>query len=322
MRKKATRSQSRFMQNWLAMAALLGVAAAWAYPRYQRDKRNMLARLRSGSQMLTTPYGEVEYAAVGKGQPILIIHGAGGGYDQGLLLRQVMNADDYTVVSISRPGYRRTPLESGKTMAEQADLCAAVLDKLGIERVIVIAISAGGLSALQFAQRYPDRCQALVLLSSGGPVTQSIHAPAWLMPLFRVLLSSDWLVWLLKQTNSLSKSATMGAVTLEVEADASKMKLLNDILDAFFPISDWCDGTLNDIGQLPQSGIVLEQIRPPTLVIHGTHDRHLPYATAQLHAKSIPNAELVLLENATHFAVATHRDEVASAIEGFIKKHI
>src|SRR5687768_17389272 len=106
MRKKATRSQSRSMQNSLAMALLLGVAAAWAYPRYQRDKRNMLERLRSGSQMLTTLYGEVEYATVGKGQPILVVHGSGGGYDQGLLLGQVMNADDYRVVSISRPGYR------------------------------------------------------------------------------------------------------------------------------------------------------------------------------------------------------------------------
>jgi pimeloyl-ACP methyl ester carboxylesterase len=319
MGKKATRSQSRSIQNSLALAFLLGVAAAWAYPRYQRDKRNILARLRSGSQMLTTTYGDVEYATAGKGQPILIVHGSGGGYDQGLLLRQVMNSDDYAVVSISRPGYRRTPLTSGKTMAEQADLYEAVLDKLGIERVIVITISAGGLAALQFAQRHPDRCQALVLISAVGPVTETIHAPAWIMPLFRAILSFDWLAWLLKQTNALSATAALGAMSPEVQTDASKIKLLNDVLDAFFPTSDWADGTLNDIEQLPHSGIVLEQIQPPTLVIHGTHDRHLPYATAQLHAEKIPNAELVLVENGTHFAIATHRDEIASAIENFIR---
>jgi pimeloyl-ACP methyl ester carboxylesterase len=201
-------------------------------------------------------------------------------------------------------------------------LYAAVLDNLDIERAIVIAISAGGIPALQFAQRHPDRCQALVLLSAAGPVTQTIHAPVWLIPLFRTMLSADWLLWLLKQTNLLATTATMGAVTPEVRADSGKMNLLNGLLDAFFPSSDWRDGTVNDIEQLPHAGIVLGQIRPPTLLIHGTHDRHLPYAAAKLHAESIPNAELILLENATHFAVATHRDEVASAIDTFIRQYV
>ncbi len=315
------RAQPHSMRRYPSAMALLmlGIAAAWGFTRYQRDKHTALAHLRSGSQLLATQYGLVEYATAGKGPPVLVIHGAGGGYDQGLLLHQLLNTENYAVISISRPGYRRTPLETGKTFAAQADLYAAVLDDLNIPRVIVIAISAGGMPALQFAQRYPDRCQALILLSAAGPVTQTIHAAAWLLPLFRTMLSADWLVWLLKQLNLLAGCAMMGTVAPEVRADRRKMKLLNGILDGFFPSSDWRDGTLNDIKQLPHSGIVLEQIHPLTLVIHGTHDRHLPVAAAQLHAARIPNAELKLLENATHFAFATHRDEVASAIDAFIR---
>lgn len=322
MGKPAARSQSRSTRTYpFAIGLLLGVAT-WSYLRSQRDKRRILTNLRRGSQMLTTRLGQVEYAVVGKGQPILVIHGAGGGYDQGLLLSQVMTTDQNKVISISRPGYRRTLLESGKTFAEQADICAAVLDSLGFDSAIVIAISAGGMPALQFAQRHPDRCQALILLSAAGPVTQTIHAPAWIFPLARAILSADWLIWLLKQNKFLPTVAAMGAVTPELHTDASKMKLFDDILDGFFPSSDWRDGMLNDIEQLAHNGIVLEQIQSPTLLIHGKQDRHLPYAAAELHAKRIPNAELILLKNATHFAVATHRDEVASAIDAFIQKVI
>jgi pimeloyl-ACP methyl ester carboxylesterase len=319
MAMQPERSQSRSTPIFFVAAGMLLGIATWTFLRSQRDKRSVLAKLRSGSQMLTTRLGQVEYTTVGYGQPILVIHGAGGGYDQGLLLSQFMNTDYYRFISISRPGYRRTPLGAGKTFAQQADLYAAVMDSLDIDRAIVIAISAGGMPALQFAQRHPRRCQALILLSAVGPVTQTIHAPAWIFPLARAILSADWLIWLLKQINLLPLMATLGAATPELYEDANKMKLFNDILDGFFPSSDWRDGMVNDVEQLAHTGIVLEQIKSPTLLIHGTEDRHLPYAAAQLHAERMPHADLILFQNATHFAVATHRDEVASAIGDFIR---
>ncbi len=77
---------------------------------------------------------------------------------------------------------------------------------------------------------------------------------------------------------------------------------------------------VNDIAELRHSGIVLEQISAPTLVIHGTRDFQVPIASALTHATKIANAELLVVENATHFAFATHRDEVAEAIHTFIRK--
>jgi len=56
----------------------------------------------------------------------------------------------------------RTPLESGKTAAEAADLMAALLDKLNIDRVIVHGTSGGGPTAYSFAIRHPDKCAALI----------------------------------------------------------------------------------------------------------------------------------------------------------------
>jgi pimeloyl-ACP methyl ester carboxylesterase len=126
----------------------------------------------------------------------------------------------------------------------------------------------------------------------------------------------------MKVTHTLATMATLGAITRSVRADARRMRLLNAIFESVFPSSDWSAGLMNDIQHLSNSGIVLEDIRVPTLIIHGRRDLQVPFATAQRHAKRIPNAQLVMLDNATHFAFATHYDEVAEAVNTFIQKSI
>lgn len=77
---------------------------------------------------------------------------------------------------------------------------------------------------------------------------------------------------------------------------------------------------VNDVENLRNCGINLEQIKMPTLIIHGKRDLQVPFVTAQNHARRLPNAELFVLDNATHFAFATHYDEVAGAIKAFMEK--
>ena len=62
----------------------------------------------------------------------------------------------------------------------QADAYAQLLDHLGIDKVVVVSISAGAWSALQFAIRHPERCLALVLLVPADylPTGTSIHGSA------------------------------------------------------------------------------------------------------------------------------------------------
>jgi pimeloyl-ACP methyl ester carboxylesterase len=109
-----------------------------------------------------------------------------------------------------------------------------------------------------------------------------------------------------------------GALTPEIRRDSEKMLLLNAIVDSLVPASDWVEGTMSDISGLLQTEFHLDAIQVPTLVIHGRRDAHLPLRSAQTHASGIPNARLLILENATHFAVATHKDEIAAAVEHFL----
>lgn len=70
----------------LAILLMIAVGSVFVYLLYQRDLRAAKNRLASGSHLAQTACGLIEYADQGQDTPILSIHGAGGGYDQGLLI--------------------------------------------------------------------------------------------------------------------------------------------------------------------------------------------------------------------------------------------
>ena len=141
------------------------------------------------------------------------LHGGMGGYDQGLILARAALADTgrFHVISVSRPGYLDTPLRSGETPEEQADMFAYLLDRLGVERSFVIAVSAGGPSALQFARRYPARCAGVILVSC---CTGHLDIPpqvASRIPLMKLLARFPWLTALMRWRAGEIRSAAPSA---------------------------------------------------------------------------------------------------------------
>jgi hypothetical protein len=68
------------------VAVFIGAAAfvALTYTRFRGEAQVSKVRLLAGSDMLKTDYGDIEYAVQGDGTPVLSLHGASGGYDQGL----------------------------------------------------------------------------------------------------------------------------------------------------------------------------------------------------------------------------------------------
>ncbi len=65
---------------------------------------------------------------------MLVSHGIGGGFDQGLGLADGYLGDGYTVIAPSRFGYHATPLPADATPASQADAFVCLLDSLQIEK--------------------------------------------------------------------------------------------------------------------------------------------------------------------------------------------
>src|SRR5688572_15336939 len=68
----------------LWVVGALAVGAGATYLVYLRDMRATRDRLAAGSQIVATRYGPIEYTTWGEGPAVLVVHGAGGGYDQGI----------------------------------------------------------------------------------------------------------------------------------------------------------------------------------------------------------------------------------------------
>ena len=332
----------------LALAAAPPLALAAAVLAWWRWKRGLLAASRATSRVARTARGPMEYAVAGQGPPLLVIHGGMGGHDQALGLGALVNghagAAAFTVLAPSRPGYSRTPLQVGVTPEEQADALAAWLDHLGVAQVGVLAGSYGGPVAVQFALRHPHRLWALVLLAA--VLRRSTVGQQW--PLSdRALLSRpgglliDLLHWLLHLRARYQPLALLRAFTRQMTArsvdDAEidrrvarlgqfpeQVRTVQGLFCSMMPLSVQMAGCLNDekqIAGLPDHP--LEEVRAPTLFVHGREDCVGPGAAgAEWAAAKVPGARLFLVEQCGHFLQAgEHVAPVFSAIAEFLAGH-
>lgn len=278
--------------------------------------------------LLATSRGPVELVDTGAGPAVpavLALHGAMGGYDQSLLLaRAALPFEAVRVLAVSRPPYLATPLSSGPTPETQADLYAALLDALGLDHAVVLAISGGGPSALQFALRHPHRCRALILISA---CTAPLTAP---LPLrFHLLrLAARW-PWLLHRMAAgpsldarLQRSVRDPQSRDRLRQDAPTLALFEQLQTITLQrLSNRMDGTFNDLRSVRTPfHYPVERLHLPVLLAHGTSDIVVPIAHSERLAASVPSAELLRLEGGEHNALFTHNREIRAAVEAFLAR--
>jgi pimeloyl-ACP methyl ester carboxylesterase len=153
-------------------------------------------QLLSNSTILKTEYGDIEYTVEGEGTPVLLLHGAGGGYDQGLWAGKVFFGDGYKFISVSRYGYLRSSIPDNASIELQAAAYKTLLDNLNIDKIIVAGVSAGGPSATQFANDYPDRCSALILISAVSMGPAPGDQDPFYVSIIHTIQQSDYVYWL------------------------------------------------------------------------------------------------------------------------------
>jgi pimeloyl-ACP methyl ester carboxylesterase len=273
-----------------------------------------------------TRCGPIEYADVGEGPPVLLAHGAGGGFDQGVAFGEPLAGSGLRVIAMSRFGYLRTPLPQDASAAAQADAHACLLDALGIRQAAVIGASAGAPSAMQFALRHPDRCSALVLLVPAAYVPRPggappMRTPAWTEFLFETALRSDFLFWLAPR---ISRSTVMRAIlatppAVVEDASAPEQARVAEMLEQILPVSPRRLGLLNDAAVTSSlQRYELERIAAPTLVISVADDLFGTFDAARYTAEHVPGARFIGYPSGGHLWVG-HQDEVVSEIADFLR---
>ena len=278
------------------------------------------------SRMAPSRHGEVEYADVGNGTPLLMVHGTGGGFDQGLLFARPLLDRGYRLISPSRFGYLRSGLPKDPSSANQADAFADLLDHLGIDRIAISGGSAGALSAIEFAVRHPDRCAALLPIVPAAyapdPDAVTSDAPPPGVELAMTLLRSDFLFWCGLSVASEPMTGTLLATdpALLGTVDAVERQRAHDVLWGLLPVSRRADGLINDArlaGHPAQSA--LETITAPTLTISTEDDRFGTAKAARHIAATVPGARAIIYPTGGHIWLG-HDAELFAAIDDFLKE--
>lgn len=290
---------------------------------YRADMSAAHARIGGKSTVIASPYGDIEYTAGGHGPAVLIVHGAGGGFDQAELIVEAMLDERFRWIAPSRFGYLGSTFNEGATYDEQAHAYAYLLDRLGIEEVAVLALSAGGPSALLFAVLHPERVSSLTLLSAGvTPVVaeeqvQADRKGALLARIFQ----NDFAYWSVTTLFKRQTMALMG-VTNEVIAalSAEQRDWAERLIDYMHPVSLRSAGvTFDSISALPERRIAA--ITAPTLVVHAEDDTLQLYDNAAFAAATIPDATLLRFDRGGHFVAIIEQETVRDAVQEHILAH-
>jgi 2-hydroxy-6-oxonona-2,4-dienedioate hydrolase len=316
-------------RSWLLDLLLLTgglaiIGGGIARSRFLRALASAESRVGGKSSIIETEFGTMEYAIAGNGPPLLMIHGTGGGFDQGQLFTSALRRRGHRIIAPSRFGYLRSSFPSDPSIINQADAFIALLDQLAIDRLPVIGGSAGALSATAFALRNPDRCSALILLVPAANVDG--RDPAALgrfqESVVRALLESDFLYWSMLQAAPEQLIDKLLATDPELLAKVNRTERRRAfaILRSMMPIHARTQGMLNDARQAARpANLDFAALHMPVLLISAEDDRFGTAATARKIAAQVRDAELTIFLDGGHIWLG-HDDELAENMARFVER--
>jgi 2-hydroxy-6-oxonona-2,4-dienedioate hydrolase len=308
----ATPRRTSAMDRYLAAEARL-----WQhYGLAPRDRFVEIARPRARLRVLEA----------GSGPPVLFIHGTVG---PGSWPSLVAGMPGFRSLVVDRPGWGlSTPVEFPRAgyRAYVADLVAAVLDALDIERVDVVGGSVGDLWALSLAERHPDRVGRVVLLG-GGPLVQSVGVPRFIRvvtsPLgaiiVRLPVTPDRARSILRDSGH-GPSIASGAIP-EAFID---WRVANDTdTTAMRRERSMARQVVGGAAYRPGITFVDEELRAidaPVLLVYGTADPTGDAGTWRAFATALPNGALEVIDGAGHMPWFDEPARVAGLVGSFLAR--
>lgn len=252
-----------------------------------------------------------------EGVPLVLLHGFP---DNLHLYDELMpHLGDRRVVRFDFLGWGRSDKPAGYpyTADNQTGDLAAVIDHLGLERVVLVAHDASGPPAIDWALLYPHRVAALVLLNTYYHQTAALRRPP-AIALYSTPLLRNAARALAGRGSDLARRLYIWQVGRFIWDDQRRDPLVNRLYDdftaaqpAFWRLNDDLLGTvLTRRRRLPD----LRRFDRPVRVIFGAEDRSLNPRVARRFAELFPRADLHLLRNASHFVQVDQPERTAELV--------
>lgn len=116
------------------------------------------------------PGQSIRYMTMGSGgaEPILFVHGFGGGFDNWMLNQEALS-EDFQTYAVDLPGHGGSTKQVGDgALASMTDMLHSFMTVMKIERAHLVGHSMGGGIALDLATRYPSQVASLSLIAPVG----------------------------------------------------------------------------------------------------------------------------------------------------------
>jgi pimeloyl-ACP methyl ester carboxylesterase len=256
---------------------------------------------------ITNQAAQIYWDEQGEGEPILLITGLGFPSVMWHRTRPLLAAS-YRTIALDNRGVGLSDVPPGPySIALMAADAVAVLDASGCDSAHVYGVSMGGMIAQELTLRYPQRVRSLVLgcTAPGGP-----HA---------VRAEPEVIEFLMSRSYQNQEDAAEASVPFIYDQSTPRERIDEDMTIR----KRWLPKPEAYLAQL--QGILtwaaydrLDQIKVPTLVIHGETDRLVPIANGELIARRIPGARFVRLPHASHIYTTDQNEPAQAAVMEFL----
>jgi pimeloyl-ACP methyl ester carboxylesterase len=242
--------------------------------------------------------GSISYFSAGSGPPLLFLHG-GGGAGRWQQVHALWSAQ-HRVVAPDHPGFARSDdLPEVEAVDDLVFHYLEVIERLGLERPVLVGASFGGWLAAELAVAAPADFRALVLVSPVGlripehPIADLFFLPPGELP---AAVYAD------------PARAELGAGPPDVD---TLLAIYRD--QTALARFTWSPFMCN-----PKLHRRLRRIAAPTLVLWPEQDRVVPRAHAERYAQLIPNAALETIPDCGHASYLERPEAVAEAVARFL----
>jgi pimeloyl-ACP methyl ester carboxylesterase len=261
------------------------------------------------------------YRTAGEGPVIMLIHGITGTSDT---WREVlpMLVDDYTVVAPDLLGHGESAKPRGDySLGAFAAGIRDLLIALGHDRATVVGHSLGGGVAMQFAYQFPERCERLVLVSSGG-LGREVH------PIMRAaaIPGSEIVLPVITSSPVLSVGSAVGSVLARFGLEPAND--VGEIARGYASLGDararraflhTLRGVIDPFGQRVSARDRLYLASEmPSLIVWGERDPVIPIEHGRDAHAMMPGSRLEIVAGAGHFPHLDSPRRVATALRKLI----
>lgn len=250
------------------------------------------------SKVINTRFGDIEYCSIGKGIPIIFVHGGHSNCNE-TLCHKGFDLGKFQLIIPSRPGYGKTPLNGNRTPKQAADLIVGLLEYLSIDNIIVYGISAGGLTAIELASNYPDKVNKLILASAISKKWLDEQGKIYKTAKKMFNPKKEKFIWgMVRFFSRIFPKMIAKSYYSQFSKNPVRKLKLDDIQELISTMKYYNSktGFLNDIDQNINDEIITK-IKCPTLIIHSENDSSVPLEHAKYSNKMIENSKIEILQN-------------------------